>query len=190
LSAKIYIEAEDTWRYFKENEDDLENVMHLVAENEDYGVEIYLENEGGLPGFSAYVDSDLMLTERAINEKDCEITAARIYDDYLTERFFETLGEHDDSLTKVDELTIIDEREDELDLVFEDLLHIASDGKADTYEILEQVKDDVLELLYRKYKISIWRPMYLVDEDGEEFYEEYPYECMIFDDEEPEKKGA
>lgn len=55
-------------------------------------------------------------------------------------------------------------------------------GADESFEIAEDVLDHMCEYLYRKYGISARRPMILEDENGEEFFEEYPYECMEFDD--------
>ena len=59
---------------------------------------------------------------------------------------------------------------------------IDSFGDADSFEIAQDVLDHICEYLYRKHDISSRRPMILEDENGEEFFEEFPYECMEFDD--------
>ena len=33
-----------------------------------------------------------------------------------------------------------------------------------------------------EHGISVFRPMMLEDEDGEEFYDEYPYDLLTFED--------
>jgi hypothetical protein len=35
----------------------------------------------------------------------------------------------------------------------------------------------------RKWGLMIRRPMFLEDEAGEEFFEEFPYDCIEFEDE-------
>lgn len=49
-------------------------------------------------------------------------------------------------------------------------------------EVIQDCKDHFLEYMYRKFGLTIRRPMILEDEDGEDFFEEYPYECMVFED--------
>ena len=43
------------------------------------------------------------------------------------------------------------------------------------------LKDHVCEWLYQECRLSVNRPMFLEDENGDEFYEEFPYDCMEFD---------
>ena len=49
--------------------------------------------------------------------------------------------------------------------------------------VIKDCKEHFLEYLYRKHKFNIRRPMVLEDESGEDFYEEYPYPCLVFEDE-------
>ena len=79
-------------------------------------------------------------------------------------------------------------REEELDSLIWDFVMGVFGG--DTYtdfdctgEVLDDLKDHFLEYMYRKHGFDIYRPMVLEDEDGTEFFEEYPYEHMVFDDE-------
>ena len=69
-----------------------------------------------------------------------------------------------------------------LDTVIEEDVAMFLGPEAD--EICEDIKDHILEYLYRKHGISTRRPMVLEDtETGEDFFEEYPYEHMEFEDE-------
>ena len=52
-------------------------------------------------------------------------------------------------------------------------------------EIADDVKEHTLEYIARRHGLPIYRPMYLEDEDGKDFYSEYPYEEMIFEDYNP-----
>ena len=50
-------------------------------------------------------------------------------------------------------------------------------------EVYDDLKEHFLEYMARKWGLVIHRPMFLEDENGEEFYEDYPYDCIEFEDE-------
>lgn len=187
--VSIIIEASDVWSYFHKNKAKLETAMEAIAENPDYGVVIYLSSsEDGLPLFTVTADEYQYDEEAAVSDSDCKHTAQKLYDQYLTEKFLESEldGCDDGSLFNIEDQ--IAEREWELDDVVALLISTATEEDNlsfgnDFDEILEDVKDHVLEYLARKHELIIRRPMMLEDENGEEFFEEYPYECMVFDDE-------
>ena len=101
-------------------------------------------------------------------------------------------AEYSDASKLTDEEEIEDaitEREDELDQAVMDFLAtVLGEGFYDldsdsNGEIVEDCKEHFLEYIARKFSISIYRPMYLEDEDGTDFYTDTPYENMVFDDE-------
>ena len=80
---------------------------------------------------------------------------------------------------------IIEDREFELTSAMEDVLEVFCNGiteiDGNPDEMVEYFKDLVSEQLYRKFGISIYRPMYLENENCELEFEDFPYEEMIFD---------
>ena len=81
----------------------------------------------------------------------------------------------------------IDEREEELDDALMYFLEAACEGQPCIFlddDEIEEIKDHFCEYLWKKYKLHIYRPMWLEDENGEEFFSNYPYEVMIYDEEE------
>ena len=76
----------------------------------------------------------------------------------------------------------IEERELELTEATEVFVNAVADDLQIDSEVIEECKEHFLEYLYRKFGLTIRRPMVLEDEEGEDFFEEYPYECMIFED--------
>ena len=83
------------------------------------------------------------------------------------------------------EKEIIEEREDEITVLFQNLLFdlLVDTANEDIInDIVEDVKEHTLEYIARKHGMPIYRPMYLEGEDGTDFYSEYPYEEMIFED--------
>lgn len=183
---KITVNASDVWNYFQKHKEELEGTEHIIAENEEYGVEISLSAEHGLPCFIVTADGYQYAEERAVSASDCKETVEMLYEDYLTESFVD--GEWCEE-SRIDQEDEIAERELELDDAFtmlldtliEDDLGLLFGAEAD--EILEDIKDHTLEYLYRKHGISVRRPMVLEDEgNGEDFFEEYPYDSMVFED--------
>ena len=81
------------------------------------------------------------------------------------------------------------DREYELDNAFDSILYtIIRNSETDLSTgreavIIEDIKDKLIEYIARKYDINVWRPMTLVDDDGEDFIEEYPYSHLIYDGE-------
>lgn len=187
--VSIIVEAENVWDYFQKHKLELEQKMIAIAENPDYGVIIYVSNENDLPVFTVTADEYQYDEQYAVSANDCLKTVRTMYDQYLTENFLkcdEGVSEDEVSLLSIEDE--IAERELELDDVVALFIGTAMDEDyttlgSDFDEICEDVKDHFLEYLARKHDIAVRRPMILEDEDGEEFFEEYPYECMEFEDE-------
>ena len=196
----IYVKPNEVWGAYmhmlSSKHDDGDQFI-LIAENEGGGIEIYAgpdpKTDGAVPCIVVERDGRDDFLESCLSSDDCADTVRYVYEVYLTE---DSCGFEDDDEPEFDEDDAIEDRERELDAAFEDLLTAVVDNQRDLMmryeEIVEDLKDLVCERLARKYHLGVYRPMILVDEDGEEFYEEYPYEVMIYDDEqdEPAKKGA
>lgn len=183
---KITVNASDVWNYFQEHKEELEGTEHIIAENEEYGVEISLSAEHDLPCFIVTADGYQYAEERAVSASDCKETVEMLYKYYLTESFVDGERCEESRLDQEDEIA---ERELELDDAFTMLLDTLIEGDLGLYfgeevdDILEDIKDHTIEYLYRKHGISIRRPMVLEDEEnGEDFFEEYPYGSMVFED--------
>ena len=187
------LEPEEVWDYAMEHIDELIGVQTEIACHKDYGVEIYL-TATNIYSLKVIVEADQVevYEEKIINDVDCCKTIEKVYDNYLTSNALELLGgeivvQKSQSEEEENEENI-EERENELDsCVYEFVESVL--GFNSTYdigdfpEVLDDLKEHFLEYMARKHSIPIYRPMYLEDEEGEEFYEEYPYECIEFDDE-------
>lgn len=84
--------------------------------------------------------------------------------------------------------TKIEDREKEIDDSFQDFMYTVLEFDLEKVldnpeEIYEDCKEHFLEYIARKWGLAIRRPMILEDDNGDEFFEEYPYDCMEFDDE-------
>lgn len=76
----------------------------------------------------------------------------------------------------------IEMRETELNAAVSDMLEVFLVGSEDEapfddgyQEMTDFLKEWICEWLYRKCDISVYRPMYLENENGEYDYEEFPY---------------
>lgn len=190
MCKNITVPADDVWTYFELRSKELKNSMCKIAENEEYGVAIYLTEHNGLPYVFIFADDIQMLDEEFENEKDCGKRMREIYNNYLSARVLDMMsGEDEDpDNPEISEEDEIYERELELECAVTDFLNVALDGYMDTESekldnIIEDCKDHFCEYLARKHDLPIRRPMYLEYEDGTEEYDEFPYENMEFEDE-------
>ena len=189
--SNIMIESHDLWDYYQEHKDELSASMHEVANHFDYGIKIYITGDESKPQIVVEADDEEVYREDIASEWDCRNTAERIYNDYLTAKAMEMLGLEEKDIEDSEEDDIneqIEEREIELDdAVYQFLTDVLGGAPYivgdDLDEMLDDLKEHFLEYMARKWGLDIYRPMILEDEDGEDFFEEYPYECMVFEDE-------
>ena len=182
----------EVWGVFQQKQRELRATYERIAFNSDFGIEIYLSAEmrgaGGtpLPCITVFQDDSEIYSETAVDEIDCEQTTKRIYYEYLSEeRLVNRVAEESEEEEYSAEIEM---REDELLDTTLDYISTLMDesietlGSDDAFEIAEDVLDHIGEYLYRKHRVSVRRPMMLEDENGEEFFDEYPYECLEYDD--------
>lgn len=196
MAQIITVEAADVWGYFQKLRPS-PGIMRQLAENPAYGVEIYLTTDAThegqfLPKILVYLDDDLIHSEICISDADCEHTVASAYERYLSD---EVLSLYLDSMEEEYEAMNCDReieyREADLDAavydfltaVFEDSVDSVFPDMEEADEICADFKEHALEYLARKHELEIRRPMYMEDDDGNISYEEYPYSCMAYDDE-------
>ena len=188
----IMIDSSELWDYCEENEDTLLTTQHMIAENPDYGMSVWITCESGSPEIIVVSDEVEIYREEILNEKDAKRTADRIYEEYLSIKAIETVIEAEDNGTVYiddedeDNQVLINEREDDLDAAVMEFVNIVSDTGCYNIEdeVLDDLKEHFLEYMHKTWGIGIYRPMYLNDVDtGEEYFTEYPYEDMVFDDE-------
>ena len=197
MTVKHY-NPEDVWRAFKNGKDD----EILLAENTEYGISISITSDDDndvLPVIVVSADDLLVFEEAVVSQDDCTQTVKKAFDEFLNDQrviqHFLGTEEKADANSKngagfVEEESIDDleqdmlDREDELREALTDFLLIVTDGcYVDDEDVVDDCLDHFLEYLARKWGYeSIRRPMILEDEKGEEFFEEYPYEIMEYDD--------
>lgn len=195
----INVEAKNVWEVFQRERESLLDSMKEIASAEAIGSAIYLTNEGGIPVIVVYVDDDEVRAEPCYGPADCEATVKDIYDTFLNESGVVNalLGDDDGNpddddgyFSTFEKDSQIEDREDELSLAVSDFIDIACPygtldilTNAEFDEMIEDVKDHFCEYLARKWNVPVKRPMYLEDDDGTDFFTLYPYESMVFDDE-------
>ena len=138
-----------------------------VGYNDDY--EIYLSTEGGEYVISVLLDGEVVDETIVDCWKDIE--------EFIEAYFYNDISEEEEHELEIEEW------EDMLDDNVDRFISSVVDDEGYDIDIIRECKEHFLEYLYRKFGFQIRRPMILEDEDGKDFYEEYPYECMVFEDE-------
>ena len=191
----VKVRPAEGWNFFQANREEMKKNLFDIASDDEFGVVIYMTEEDDQPMIYVYMDDSPEFWEECVSEHDCEQVLNRVYNRYLGNAVIETLFDkyHNPAASDaplagvVDPEDAIDEREYELDDAVEKLLEEFSDEflcmSADSIQMIdEEIKDLICEHLWKKHQISVYRPMFLEDEHGTEFFCEYPYPQMIFDE--------
>ena len=182
---RILVKPDELWSFFKKNALKLEEHSELVAENGNRSIWVF--NDDGIPSFIIYEGDAEVEGFELFDEEDDQYALALIaigFGDDIEEESGTVSGEDYD---EDDEDALIEEREEELNVVCENLIYdvLDSDTDAVTADEISQaakfIKEVVCDILTKKFGFPVYRPMYLVDEDGKKFFAEYPYEQMIDD---------
>ncbi|MBQ2616246.1 MAG: hypothetical protein IJF90_05260 [Synergistaceae bacterium] len=192
MAKVITIEASAVWNYYQQHVDELEEMMHEIAGDEEKGVSIYITDNSGKACAVVFVDDEETYRENFLSGGDCENNIAKIYRKYLDETpnedivFDDWEGDFEEQygvfLSEREKDKRIREREIELDVAFEDLmltLLSGEEGCPDFPDGIEEITTDLKEMviayLVDVYGFDIYRPAYNKDEFGEEYYTSYPY---------------
>lgn len=189
MSEKIKLKPSEVWDYYSKNRLSLMCSDYEIASNDEYGVSILLSVDNSFAVTSdalvvrVELDTYVADIEHIVSEFDCENVISDIYDKYLTSKVIDTI-EDDSDEPELTEEEIIEAREEELTSAISDLLDVITDGESNEIEPddIEDIKEHILEYIYRKHNIDIYRPMFLVFDDETESYEEYPYDSLDFED--------
>lgn len=196
MSVRQILKPEEVWEYWMEHPDEIIGQTFEIASCSDFGISVYMvANNASELRISVEADDTEIYDEAVINNVDCLKTCEKIYNDYLfcsMQAILETLGvgnvvtEQQRALEEIQK-DEIDEREESISEYIREFIaemigfnvHFDIDD-----DVIEDIKEHFLEYMSRKHSIPIYRPMYLEDADtGEDYYAEYPYEDMVFDDE-------
>ena len=188
----ILIQAEEVWTYFCSHRNELLEGEILIAFNQDFNVEIYMTTDRGELMIVVNLDDEPVHSEYMYDKLDCTHSMKVIYDKYLSERIVNELilsdafvddpvddSYSDGSYAEVNEEIIIDEREGDLSIAVNDMLDSILPGNVEIDDdLIEDIKDAICERLYAVHGISVYRPMFLEDDDGSDYVTEYPYPEM------------
>lgn len=181
----VFLSPDKVWSYYIEHRSELVNSDKLIAENREYGIDIVIS--GFMQGYCTILVSadDSPVYEEDVNcARDCEAMVRMLYDNYLSIDALDLLDAKDiEEFNSLEEKEEISVREADLDDAVWALVEAAIDrSKIFDQDLCDDLKEHFLEYMWKKHKLQIYRPMYLVDENNEQFFEEYPYECMVFDE--------
>lgn len=193
--TKIHVDAGELWNYAYVHRNELLDSEYLVAENTDYGIEIYVTMDSYYPIIKVYADDHVVSEEEVFSSFTCREIAEETYENYLTIAYVNSSAgiadqpkvqpdnaDGEDKIDPTEELII--EREIEIEEAVEDFLHaLGVDENLGTEEfnkVVADCADHFCEYICRKHNLTLYRPMYLEYDTGIEL-ELYPYEHMAFD---------
>lgn len=160
-----------------------------IADDDEKGIQICMRSGDDSSVFIYVMQNGTIIYERETDSADeCEKIVKEVLTKYLSYSDEEDSEEDCDDTPEFCEDEIF-EREEWLDQAVMDFLETVIGDDFQMYEpdalgdLVEDCKDHFLEYLARKHSVPVFRPMLLEDEDGNDYYSEYPYEEMEFEDE-------
>lgn len=192
---KVYIQPDDIWAFYQQNQAKLNKEMCLVAENTETKYDLRLDIENSYPLLRVFHDGEMEYGQYIPSSKDAPsimrgLVLTRLcpviedsdiqddLDDDVDEEYTDEDSKDDANFSAVCQ-AMIDMREERLGSAVGDFLSILLNDCSDrTYqgEIPEVILDSVCKILARRFKISVFRPTWVPSGEGaEETYDEYPY---------------
>ena len=194
---KIVYDPSEIYEVFQEEKLDIANHRLLVAENDDFQIFLDCMASKSLEYIGMMViESEGYIIEEDFfdDEKECNSIFEKAFINYIftaeTTDVVDKKDETNDTVYDKDgKLDIfyvdeIEQREGDLNLAVINFIDAISDTQmsyALTDEEVDEIKDHFIEYLYRKFGLSIYRPMEIVMDNGDEVYEEYPYPKLRFE---------
>lgn len=186
MASKTHVEPGKVYDYYLSQLPRLTQTMLVIAENEKTDTVVYITDDGGYPQIVVMMEGDTVYEVTCADRFDTEETADDIYNSYLRD---DAVKPDDDDIDDDDDLKIkeqyIEDHESELDDAVYDFVHVALDGDIDLTvptedekKVIADLKEHFLSYMATKWKLPVFRPMILEDDDGNEFYDEFPYEIM------------
>lgn len=174
-----YLVPDRVWAYYTQHKTELAYSEKIIADNPEYGIEITMTSFGKGCCTIIVTADDTPIREEEVDSTDCRAVVTELYDEYLTPSAIDSLDTG--ANIEADELSDMHVREIELDEAIVAFVEAATDSfnPSLSAEAIRDLKEHFLEYLWEKHRISPYRPMYLEDENGVKFYDEFPYECMV-----------
>lgn len=180
-----HIPAEEVWDIFQYQIRRMPDEPLLVGESDTTDVSIAVFNDDGIPYVIVYRDDEEVFGENAFSKTDLESVISHAWEVFFkASEEKEMIDSWEEEREAVEQFEEIEYREDELDIAVMEFLDVVMDGEAPPFneesaKMYADIKEHFLEYVYKKHGLSPRRPMFLEDENGEDFYTEYPYPCMI-----------
>ena len=171
MSEKIYYKPDEVWELLNTCYDQ----ETLIAENEFTGVSIYAVSFDMYPMITVFFDDDVPIEEPILSEDQCEEEVEELYAFYLGDIY----GDVEEEASEESEIRA---REHELDnLVYDFVTEVTGKILIDEDdEIVEEIKERFLEIMYTEFDLDPYRPMILEESaTGKEKFEEYPYKYLF-----------
>ncbi len=185
--------------------------QELIAEDMEKGICIYLYDSKLTPKITVFQNGELKCAVTVDNMGEVDVNIQSVYDMFFGENADlpspipdddEAPYEYGDDDVPPDDydpdtdgaMDMDDMSED--DIIEENELHIRdsmtdfcseilgctrNEFRSDYGAELPRLVDNILELMARKFEMPVYRPMRLQAEDGSYFMSEFPYDEMIFD---------
>lgn len=188
-NVKIYVKPEDVWYFYLNNIQKLKEVQAKIAENTETAYTIFLTEDAGFATITVYRYENQIDEDFLVNKIDCESVVKATYNKYLypvtvsadkaenDKKNGEEDNTPDDPMAPDDEIY---QREDELHMAALDFMEVVlgcdrEELEGEYHDVVNDIVDYVCERLADEHMISIYRPMWVQEEDGSESYVEYPY---------------
>ena len=176
---EIYLKPADLVDFFYDHYSALKESMVEIAADTDSGIHIYVTEYD----FSPYIivkDGDTTIDEILCEDFNEEAILKKCYEDYLCYDSGEDEEPEEAETQENDTQSAINEREVSLTDAWYDFLTVVFDEYPEVFDdkdnlaSFEEAMDDTLGIL-ATYGFTIYRPMFIKLDDGNEEYEEYPY---------------
>lgn len=182
----IYMDYDAASKVFDDRRESLKEELLLIADNDDIGAYIYLTNDNDKYKFIVLDDIDDEYESFETDDAgEFEMKLKNAYIEYIIP--IEDCSEEQDEPEGMSVAEQEDEvyvRKDELLCALEDFIRVAA--KDSDEHIATTYLTDILNILLRKLseKFRIFRPIFLLNDDGQCVYTEYPYDEYKFEDSE------
>lgn len=149
------------------------NVNMVMAENE--GMQVSMFDEDGFPKLIVSYEDKILDAMTLDDPLEAPVITEEFYKQYIYE--------DEDMDDPVVQDSVIKEREQELEDAAIDFLSVVlekniSETEKECKGMVAEFIDHVMEYLFTEHSIDPYRPMVLVDDEENEYFEEYPYSVM------------
>jgi len=167
----IYVKPEEVWDYYVCNISNLSDNMVEIAYNDVFNTAVYITDDDGILWIYVDHNGETVESRMCIDEELAVNNLSEIYDLYIN-------TEPDDDIFKND---MIDCREDDLYYAFMKFMEVVIETDEPLYKKENQKKilnmmNHIIEFISKENGFKVYRPMFIVDDNGNKEFIEYPYE--------------